>query len=314
MSGVAAAPRGGSCSVRKLADTVPRAAALIAIVVASFGWSCSAKPKINESVLMSPLKQQLAKLQAYLYCFESHVAAVFQVEKVYADSKRVIRGVSDPKPCLDEIEKSQQLQPPQPELDLDGFAFGKALARVYALLDAHNIDPQQLESAFAEFDRAHTVLFDRVYTINRAAFAEQLENKTAKLGAGNESAAILADRVVLYAQDVVQAGALHSGSLDQIDASAIGPPLAEFERAIDDLGAYLRAYPRKATEEAKTAPGLFERAKTLAAAAHELELRARAHVEFTPSERLRIDAGSGDRVPGTPASLVAAYNRLVNGG
>jgi hypothetical protein len=158
--------------------------------------------------------------------------------------------------------------------------------------------------AFATFDRAEGDLFDKVTTLNRTIHRDQLAHREAKLGRIPD---VITDWVMLEAEELVRIAAT-TGDLESLDVAAFETQLRMFEVR---LAAVVAAPPEKTKTELRKA--FVQCAQDFDVAGRELLARAQARIKLTDVEQLMITAGDASAVVGTPAALVAAYNRCVKG-
>jgi len=306
--------------------------ALFALVIALAACKASAArpPRVDD-----PENQAiLAKLQGYIHCLEDHSKRVFQTTDAYlkplgrnaptVDSLVVLQPTAEPDKCIEAVAAAKQKQPALPELELAGDRYAKALASVFALTSegATYFDRQsperdpargialhgKLVAAFAEFERAQAQLFDRVFRINREIHVDQLARREKKDG---PSLAVRADKLVLHAEGFVQVAATTWDRLDALDTAVLTARLAEIEHDLNELAVYSLAQ----AAETKTFGGywqLEDHARLFVIASRQLIKRAHDRVPYNDTEKLMIAAGNEASVAGTPASVIAAYNRLVD--
>lgn len=276
----------------------------------------------------------LAKLQGYIHCLEDHSKRVFQTADAYlkplggnaptVDSLVVLQPTAEPDQCIEAVAAAKQKQPALPDLELAGDRYAQALASVFALTSeaAAYFDRQtsehdsarrvalhgKLVAAFAEFEHAQAQLFDRVFRINREIHVDQLARREKKDG---QSLAVRADKLMLDAEGFVQVAATTWDRLDALDTAVLTARLTEVEHDLNELAVYSLAQPA----ETKTFGGYsqFEdHARLFVIASRQLIKRAHDRVAYSDTEKLMIGAGNEASVAGAPASVIAAYNRLVD--
>jgi hypothetical protein len=114
---------------------------------------------------------------------------------------------------------------------------------------------------------------------------------------------VAAERMMLQAGDVVAFSTTPADQLAGLDATALAAQLAEFER--------MSVAVRELDEAPSRYAGLAQPAAAFAIAGRQLAQRAQGQVAYTDSERIMIGAANEAGVVGTPAALIAAYNKLV---
>jgi hypothetical protein len=186
--------------------------------------------------------------------------------------------------------------------------FGKALTDVYQVTSG-TYDATKLTSVFAELDAAHAALFDQVFRLNRAVHADQHARREKRDG---RSMLVVADDMMLHAEDVIPFAATSWNHLDKLDIASLEPPLRALEASIEELSSYALAHPTEATDELKERDLITHQARAYAVAVRQLIGRARDHIEYTEAEKLMIAANNESAVAGTPGAMIAAYNVLVD--
>lgn len=269
--------------------------------------ACTPAKKPPPPVDDSPENQAfLAKIQGYTKCLDEFSTNVFKLADVYAQTHVVLSGLEDPKKCISGLADAKKLEPHDAALESKAEAFGMALAQVYALTKDKKDDPK-LAGAFADFDAAHTAFFDELYKRNRAVFADQIARKEKKDG---RTATVIADTVVLDAQDIVRLGAVKWDHLDAIDRQTFDTSVVGLDATLDELTAYARTHP--ADKNTKTTWILIDNARAFAITARQLAIRTRDRVAYSDAEKIMIAANNEASVIGTPAAMIDAYNRLLN--
>lgn len=306
--------------------------ALFALGIALLG--CKGLSKMPRPRVDDPENQAvLAKLQGYIQCLSDHSKRVFQAADAYLgplggnpptlDSVVVLHATADPDKCVEAVAAAKQRQPAMPELESAGDAYASALASVFALTTegAKSFDAQtphrdaakrlalhgQLTTAFGEFERAQAQLFDQVFQINRKVHIDQLARREKKEGS---NLAVRADRLMIHAEGLVQLAATAWDRLDALDLNVLATHLAEIERDLHELSAYAVAEPA----ELRAFSGYWnveDQVRVFVIANKQLIKRARDRVPYSDADKLMIAAGNEASVVGSPASVIAAYNRLV---
>ncbi len=276
----------------------------------------------------------LTKLQGYMLCLD-HSARVFQVADVY--TKRFaeapptpeldvpLQTTGDPEKCIDALKEAKPQPPSLPALEAAGEAYGKALNAVFLLTTTgHDYYDRasrtyapakgvalhgKLLAAFHEFDVAQGALFDEVYRLNRSVHQDQLARREHKNG---RTFAVIADDMMLRAEDLVRFAATPWDHLDKLDVVAFTTSLGRFESAIEEMSAYGLANTTEAEGVMKGFRQVTSTAQDYLTTAKQLLIRARDHVAYTDAEKIMLAASNERSVVGTPAAMILAYNNLVD--
>jgi hypothetical protein len=296
--------------------------------------ACKGSRPPKPAKVTDPAQPMLGKLQGYINCLQDHSSRVFQAADLYkgrldgkapsAGAPVVLHATLDPEKCLAAVIAARQMPPSNLELDTAGAGFVSALSAVYALTrDGEGFyDPasptyapakgvalhDKLIAAFDEFDRAQGVLFDRVTHLNREAHVAQLAAREKVEG---RSLGVRADAITLHAEEIVRQTATTAEHLDALDLPALQTQLLKLEEELQDLTAYAGANGKEVTDFV----GYFQledQIRGFVIACKQLVNRATQRLAYTDSEKLMIASGNEMSVPGTPASVIAAYNRVVD--
>lgn len=308
----------------------PATPLLLALALASCGRSVRARaerpPETDEQRAVG------VRLDAYTKCLE-HAERVFQIADTYreqfgnaaptTDSESPVQASEDPETCIDAIVEVSALAPAQPELDAAAVAYGKALRRVHAVTTAvhdyydranSSYAPSKgvalhgaLMAAFGGFDAAQGALFDQVFWLNRKVHADQL---AAREKTSPRDVAIVADNMMLRAEDLVRLVGVGWKQLDKVDATAVAERLARFERSYEELEGLVLGG-SQSEDVTRGYWAIKKPAQQYSIAARQLIARVRENLPYTDAERIMIEAKNEESVVGTPEAIVDTYNRLV---
>jgi hypothetical protein len=238
----------------------------------------------------------------------------------------------DPGVCVRHVGAARGGKTQTPELDKIGDAYLDALKTVTDLArDAHiasdpsnksgkdagkHYDPAKaialhpkLLAAFAAFDRAHNALFELVFKLNHEVHASQLAQRIERDG---RNAVNVTDTIMLLAEDLAHYGELSPDRVDQIDLAALTRQLDQIDRQVHELDGIATSDLEDANHVPHL-PALLDAIHAFVAAGRQLVVRAQNHVAYSDAEKIMIGARNDAAVIGTPAALLAAYNRMVNG-
>jgi hypothetical protein len=276
----------------------------------------------------------LAKLQPYINCLGDHSPRVFEAADLYRerltdeqglgdDVSPVVRASLDPVSCIEVMAASREREPALPDLDTAGKSFADALQTVHAVTsEAESYFDRKstkfdrakgvamhpkIVAAFADFERAQGVLFDLVQQRNRQIYQDQLARREQKEG---RTLVVRGGTLVLQAETVVALAATSWDRIDTIDLDALGKHLAELEELAHEMSVHAVATPKEMSAF-DGYHGFEDRVRLFLVAVRQLVMRRERGVAWTEAERLMIAANNEAGVPGTPASVVSAYNRLV---
>lgn len=307
--------------------------ALVVLAITMIACTPSRPPRAR--VIDTPESQEvLAKLKGYTSCLDEHSARVFEIADDYArrlggreptpDTRVFLHASPDPQDCVEAIDEAQALPPASPALERAGAAFARAIEAVHALTkDARDrFDPRSaaydpakgvasygpLIAAFREFDRAQGALFDEVRRLDLEVRRGQLARVEQAVG---RTIVVLVDLMLLRGEELIALAATPPDQLERLDVKAAATQLAAFEDALAEAVARARAEPSEMQAHVKRFNVLADRARMLVSATRQLIQRASDELAFTDAERITIAVGDERTVVGTPAAMVAAYNKLV---
>lgn len=263
---------------------------------------------------------------------------------------RGLYKIDDPSKCVAGMAKAKAAKPSLPELEQAGDAYGAALtALVPVVSDAYTYYDQsnykddkmakgmalhpKLVAAFEAFDKADDLLHPAVDTLNRQvkerelAAIEKAEGKKIPYWRGE---------VMLLAQDVVKLGDAHKLEslsaaapsspkakakaapphesqkyVPQLDLAAFTGKLDEFEKAMNELQAYMDAHKDEASKWMMLGSFVSSDCKNFLVAAKDLMRRVRDKEAFSSSDLNNLGTDSEWMVRGSPGKLVKSYNELV---
>lgn len=286
------------------------------VVAACAGDRTPRPPKVDD-----PEDQAtLAKLAPYIDCLETHTGPVFELADLVRSRARLQapavprHAAPDPKKCLEGVDAAGHRPPALVALETRGVAFARALARVYAL--SVEADPTGgassprpgLLDALEAFDRAQGELFDEVRRRNLEVHANQLARREAKDG---PTLALRVERALLQAERMIAAAVTTWDRLDRLDLATLARDQLELENLAEDMASRALAEPKE-VEGFEGYYNVERRLHALLAATRQLVHRARERVAYSNAERIMIAAQNDADVIGTPASVVRAYNDLVD--
>jgi len=276
------------------------------IVVACAGLGCRKwTPDLEGRVNATEAQRTLTKLSTYIECLD-HSHDVF----VAADRFRelhAVQQIAGTDSCLDAVEKVTNVEPRLPEIEAAGLRFATAL-RDLGSLTAHDgeRDRGKLEAAFAAFDRAQGELFDKVFLLNRKLHRAELAEREKREG---RSQAVLSQRVVLEAEELVELAAIRWNELDKLDVTELGKRVEAFDVVVKELAFYASTVTDP--DKQKHLEDILDGARACSRAAKLLMRRARDHIAYSDAEQLLIEADKEAEITGTPAAVIEAYNTLV---
>jgi hypothetical protein len=295
--------------------------------------ACARRPKRPPAAQDSEENQAvLHKLEGYAKCLEL-ASPVFELADVYTrrfasappteTTDDPVEASPDPGECLDGLVKSAELAPHDAVLEHTANNYAAALATVHALTSAEHdaFDPgskhhapahgvelhPKLVAALHDFDAAANALYDQVYALNRKAHEDQYKRRLAFDG---RTFTMMNEDMMLRAEDFVRRAAVVSDRLDALPVDDLAERAAALETVAQVVREYADAHRKDADELIKPYWPMSDAIDKYLVAVRQLVSRARAHVPYTEGERIMIAAGNEKAVPGTPAALVEAYNRL----
>ncbi|MGV3633228.1 MAG: YiiG family protein, partial [Pseudorhodoplanes sp.] len=231
--------------------------------------------------------------------------------------ERIIYGtytIYDTSDCRKSVEKANELEPRDAELEAAASAYADAVGKLEPLLKEADDYYQQedykddkmakgralhprLVAAWDAFATADTALRKGVESINdkraaeRLAAIEQSEGKKARYHV--EATMIAAKRV------------LRSMEADK-------PDVATMTKAVNEYEALVKSTEQLAADsDAKIGSFFISNAKSFLTSAKQLMRRIRDKVPYSQGDRMMLNAGSGWMVEGSPQRLMRDYNQLV---
>lgn len=281
------------------------------------------EPDENQAILL--------KLEGYVACLRDHSKHVFDIADFYfaslsekvptSESEVRLSATSSPKDCIDAIVAARELAPALPQLVKAGDAFARSLESLHTLTTAgaksfdrskpETYAPEQgralhpeLVTAFSAFDAAQGQLFDEVSRLNRQVHAAQLATPAPPAKGKPSELDVLWNRMLYEAE-----GLAHLAASPQLRA--------ELPRFIQQLQSYERAFAAtityvtsigKENDHAET----LGNARELVTDGKQLLHRTRDNLAYTEAEKIMIAANNEKDVVGSPAAVLASYNRLVD--
>ena len=281
-----------------------------------------------------------AKLDAYVTCINTFSRDVHAGRRAYLDSfdgkqgptaEDVKKGrlygprkLSDPKECLDGVAAAEKLDPRRPKLEAAGKAYVTALQKIvplYAELDPYferedyrddalakgKARHPELMAAWQAFGAADQSLSDEVDSAEdevqqaRLAHLEKTEGKKLRF---------LHTRLIATAKKVVRAGLADDPS--EIDLEKLQAAVSEYETHWAELHAFAAAHKAEVDAQVMAYWRIDSPAEELLKSGKAVMRRRRDKVPFSTGERSTIAAHNAESVEGHPASLLRAYNGLID--
>jgi hypothetical protein len=307
---------------------------LVLGVAAITAISCARRPKRPKGAADSDENQAiLHKIQNYITCLEA-APHVFELEDAYVTrfgttppTEKIeypLHASPDSGQCWEMVVKSAQLAPHDAALEHAANAYLGALVTLEALTTAERdaFDPvskayapargialhPQVLAALKAFDPIANDLYDRVFELNRKAHEDQYRRRLAVDGHTFE---MKNEDLMLRAEDIVRRAAVPSDRLDALPIDDLGPRVAALDMVAQEILAYADDKPKEADELMKPYWPMANATHAFVLAAKQVVARATDHIAYSDLEKLMISAGNEKDVAGTPAALVAAYNKLV---
>jgi hypothetical protein len=308
---------------------------LVLGVAAITAASCARRPKRPKGAADSDENQAiLHKIQNYITCLDA-APHVFELADTYVTrfgttpptekTEYPLHASPDSGQCWEMVVRSAQLAPHDAALEHAANAYLGALVTLEALTTAERdaFDPlskayapargvalhPQVLAALQAFDPIANELYDRVFELNRKTHEDQFHRR---LAADGHTFEMSNEDLMLRAEDIVRRAAVSSDHLDSLPIDDLATRVAALDMVAQEIIAYSVDKQKSADELMKPYRPMADAIHAFMLAAKQLIARERQHIAFSDFDKLLIAAGNEKDVPGTPAALVEAYNKLVD--
>ena len=280
------------------------------------------------------------KTDPYIVCLNTFSRDVFQGRNSYLDSFDAEKGpvdkdlkkgrlygprkLQDPKACLEGVAAAAKREPRLPKLEAAGQAYVAALQKlipIYQELDTYFDREDYKDDALAKVKGRHAELMaawkafgEADHALGEEVDAAEDQVQVAKLAELEKSEGKklrwLHTRLIATAKKVLRAGGLASDP-SQVDAAKLQAAVGEYETHLSELKAYTTAHKEEVDNQVMAYWRIDSPAEEVLKTGKAVMRRARDKVKFSSGERMTIEANNAESVDGHPASLIRAYNSLI---
>jgi hypothetical protein len=276
------------------------------------------------------------KLAGYIDCINNTSRRIGDAEDRYldwVDPKVGITGkeknvyglyeISDQSTCITGIKTAADAEPDDPETEAAATEYLAALEAVMPLVnEAHKYYDEEdykddkfakgkelhpkLVAAFEKFgtadDKFRKLVVDKNEALQERELARVEKEEGKKLSFHNKF-------VMSKAKKLVEASDVKD--LKELDLAKYEVVLGEFEKAVDELEAYVKDHKAEA-DSVSMFSSFVSKAGEMRKAAKDLMRRKRDKPEFTPDEIEYLNQGHTHLVEGNPGAVLKVYNDLVS--